>query len=57
VRESAYNGIEEDFYDVDVVYCYCPKCKTREKVTPLEWELRERERLIDLQYEDELLGR
>lgn len=47
-EQYEYNGIYTEFYDVNVVYCYCPKCKRRDKVTPLEWSLREQEqRLIE----------
>lgn len=55
--EIDYNGIDCDVNNVEYVYCYCPKCKTREKVTPFEWELRHKQYLIDLNYEDEILGR
>ncbi len=45
---TEYNGIDLDLYHVKYVYCYCPKCNTREKVTELEWKLRKREQEVIL---------
>ena len=49
-ERSEHNGIDIEFYDINVVYCYCPKCKRRDKVTPLEWSLREQEQKLNEQY-------
>lgn len=41
-----YSSIYFDGSYEDRVYIFCPKCKKRQSVTPLEWELREREQEI-----------
>lgn len=45
-----YNGIDIDIDYEKVAYCYCPECKTRERVSLLEWELREKQCEIDIKH-------
>lgn len=35
---------------VEDVYIYCPKCRNRQMVTPLEWELIQKEQKLDAVY-------
>lgn len=51
----SYNGIDHDIDEYDVVFCYCPKCSTRDKVSPLEWDLRKKQQEIDDNYTQEII--
>lgn len=47
--------LEHDGFEIDIVYrdkdyIYCPKCRTRRKVTPLEWSLLQKQYKIDQKY-------
>lgn len=46
-REVDYGNGLMDSITIEDIYIYCPKCRTRRKVTPLEWELLQKEQSID----------
>ena len=37
-------------YTVEDVYIYCPKCRKRKAVTPLEWKLITKQQKIDYEF-------
>ena len=37
-------------YTVEDVYIYCPKCRKRKAVTPLEWKLITKQQKIDCEF-------
>ena len=49
-KEVLYGHRDFDTYTVEDIYIYCPKCRVRKKVTPLEWELIQKEQAIDTKY-------
>lgn len=49
-REVQYGNGYMDSMTVEDVFIYCPKCRSREKVNPLEWELIQKEQVIDTKY-------
>lgn len=49
-KEVQYSQGYMDFITVEEVYIYCPKCRNRRNVSPLDWELIQKEQAIDSKY-------
>jgi hypothetical protein len=48
---TQYAGGQIDVIEYDVVYIYCPLCRTRKKVSPKMWSVIEREQELQANYD------